>query len=1043
MKQDRFILPLAGAIALTTTQLPAIGQVVPDNSLGAESSVVVPGQNINGLPSDRIDGGALRGGNLFHSFQEFNVGDGAGVYFSNPQGVDNIFGRVTGNNISNILGTLGVLGNANLFLVNPAGLVFGPNARLNVGGSFIGTTANSVIFDDGNFYSATNPNAPPLLTVNVPIGLQLSNPGEIQVTGNGNSGTFPDTLDGLAVSPGRTLALVGGDVTINGGIVAAESGRIEIGSAVAGEVSLTPAPVGWRLGYEGVGEFGEVRLSDRSSVWNFNSNTNSFPNSGIQIEGRRIVLEERSQIASVTEGSQPGGDILVNASETLEVGGGIDNVRPFASGIISRVEEGATGSGGAVIVSAPQLRLFDGGRISSLSFGDGDGGSVAVNAAESIFINGLAIGIDGEDFNSGIKSENYSAGSGGNITVSTGELNLLDGGQILSFVSPIATGNGGNINIFAAESVRARGTTLSNPIGASSGIFSATRGRGRGGNISLSTARLSLSQIASISSQTTGAGKGGDIIVNASESISATETYSPSANFSGIAASTLGPARGGSIAIFTGSFLVSEGADIGTAVIPPELIGGMPAAETGNAGNLTVNADTIEVIGISPLLPDNTTTFGSLTFGSGNAGDVTISTRRLTVRDGGSVASGILSSFLSFGQPLPNSGTGNGGNLTVNASEFIAAIGVDPFIGVPSNLGTFNFGSGNAGNARIETEKLIVRDGGTLNSVTGSTGNAGEIAINALEVLVEGVEAKTGTPADVSASAFIFINDSAQQALFLPQTPTGDTGQLTINTNRLTVRNGGRINVQHEGTGNAGTLQINAAELFLENGGSITAASASGRGGNVTLNVPTSLQLRGGSRITAEAGGSGDGGNLTVSAETIALLRNSNINANAFEGNGGNIAITTNGLFLSSGSAITASSQLGVDGTVKIQQFGANPGEIIVDFAGDRLDPSTLVTVGCEDYQNSEFIVTGRGGLPPNPTQPLTINTPLVEWAPPQENLSPQERPQTQYLREDTSSPPLVEATGWIVDERGKIILVANAPTATPTTGGLIHPGCR
>lgn len=1040
---NNFQSTAASILLWMLTTAAASAQIIPDATLPNNTTATPNGNTII------IDGGTRSGTNLFHSFREFNLGSGTTAFFNNSADIGNIISRVTGGNLSNIDGLIRANGSANLFLINPAGLAFGPNARLNIGGSFIGTTANSVIFDGGNFYSATNPNGPPLLAVNVPIGLQLSNPGEIQVTGSGNSGTFPDRDDGLAASPGRTLALVGGDVTTNGGIVAAESGRIEIGSAVSGEVSLTPVAVGWRLGYEGVEEFGEVRLSDRSSVWNpnfnsnSNSNANSFPNSGIQVEGRRIVLEERSQIVSTTEGSQPGGDILVNASEALEIGGGIDRVRPFASGIISQVREGATGSGGAVIVSAPQLRLFDGGRISSLSFGDGDGGSVAVNAAESIVISGLAIGTDGEDFNSGILTENYSAGSGGNISISTGELSLLDEGQILSFVSPIATGSGGNINVFAAESVTARGATLSTPVIGSSGIFSATQGNGRGGDISLSTARLSLSQIASISSQTTGTGKGGDIIVNASESISATNTYSPSANFSGIAASTLGPARGGSIAIFTGSFLVSEGADIGTAVIPPELIGGMPAAETGNAGNVTVNADTIEVIGISPLLPDNTTTFGSLTFGSGNAGDVTISTRRLTVRDGGSVASGILSSFLSFGQPLPNSGTGNGGNLTVNASEFVAVVGVAPFIGVPSNLGSFNFGSGNAGNVRIDTAKLIVRDGGSVNSVTGATGNAGEISINASEVLVEGIETKTDTPADLSASAFIFINDSAQQALFLPQAPTGNTGQLTINTNRLTVRNGGRINVQHEGTGNAGNLQINAVEIFLENGGSITAASASGRGGNITLNVPASLQLRGGSGITAEAGGRGDGGNLTVSAETIALLRNSNIDANAFEGNGGNIAITTNGLFLSGGSAITASSQLGVDGIVKIEQFGANPGEIIVDFAGDRLDASALVTVSCEDYQNSEFIVTGRGGLPPNPTQPLTINTPIIEWASPQENLSAQYKPQTQYLREETNSSSLVEATGWIVDGRGKIILVADAPTATPTTGGLIHPGCR
>ncbi len=132
---------------------PAMAQIVPDNSLGREGSVVVPNQNIRGIPSDRIDGGAVRGGNLFHSFQEFNVDVGRGAYFSNPDSIVNILTRVTGDNISNILGTLGVLGNANLFLINPNGIVFGPNARLDVGGSFFASTADGILFENGVEYS--------------------------------------------------------------------------------------------------------------------------------------------------------------------------------------------------------------------------------------------------------------------------------------------------------------------------------------------------------------------------------------------------------------------------------------------------------------------------------------------------------------------------------------------------------------------------------------------------------------------------------------------------------------------------------------------------------------------------------------------------------------------------------------------------------------------------------------------------------------------------------------------------------------------------
>ena len=166
----------AGAIAFSGLMSPsAIAQIIPDHTLGRESSVVVPDVEINGIKSDRLEGGAIRGSNLFHSFQEFNIDAGRGAYFANPAAIVNIFSRVTGVNPSEIFGTLGVLGNANLFFLNPNGIIFGPNASLDVRGSFFGTTANSFVFPDGSEFSATNPGVPPLLTVNVqqPIGLKF------------------------------------------------------------------------------------------------------------------------------------------------------------------------------------------------------------------------------------------------------------------------------------------------------------------------------------------------------------------------------------------------------------------------------------------------------------------------------------------------------------------------------------------------------------------------------------------------------------------------------------------------------------------------------------------------------------------------------------------------------------------------------------------------------------------------------------------------------------------------------------------------------
>ncbi|MDJ0633537.1 MAG: filamentous hemagglutinin N-terminal domain-containing protein [Xenococcaceae cyanobacterium MO_188.B29] len=197
----------------------ALAQIIPDSSLGAESSVVESNDN-----RDTIKGGAIRDANLFHSFQEFNVEALKEAYFNNPDGIANIFSRVTGNNISDIQGVLGVLGNANLYLINPNGILFGENASLDVNGSFFATSADSVLFDNGFEFSAANPDAPPLLTIDIPIGLRFrDNPGDILNQSNTNG-------VGLAVNQGETIALIGGNVRVeNGGIIFAPEGRIELG----------------------------------------------------------------------------------------------------------------------------------------------------------------------------------------------------------------------------------------------------------------------------------------------------------------------------------------------------------------------------------------------------------------------------------------------------------------------------------------------------------------------------------------------------------------------------------------------------------------------------------------------------------------------------------------------------------------------------------------------------------------------------------------------------------------------------------------------
>ena len=221
----KLLLPfpyLANSFAISIALLystSAKGQIIPDNTT---STNVSTSNNVT-----EITGGLKANSNLFHSFREFSVANGSEAFFNNTSDINNIFSRVTGGNISNINGLIRA-NDVNLFLINPAGIIFGAGARLDIGGSFYGSTADSILFPDDIEFSATNADGKPILTINAPIGLSFrDNPESITVEGTGNSN--------LGGSPNITL--IGGEISFDGGRIV--SGTINLGGlAAAGTVSI-------------------------------------------------------------------------------------------------------------------------------------------------------------------------------------------------------------------------------------------------------------------------------------------------------------------------------------------------------------------------------------------------------------------------------------------------------------------------------------------------------------------------------------------------------------------------------------------------------------------------------------------------------------------------------------------------------------------------------------------------------------------------------------------------------------------------------------
>ncbi|MBG1245172.1 filamentous hemagglutinin N-terminal domain-containing protein [Nostoc sp. NZL] len=984
-------LGCVGAVAVSIN--PAFAQLTPDNSLGSERSQVIPFNQNN----DIIDGGAARGTNLFHSFQDFSVGVGRGVYFANPEGITNIFSRVTGGNSSNIFGNLGVLGDANLTLLNPNGILFGQNAQLDIQGSFLGTTANSLVFPNGVEFSATNLQPPPLLAINVPVGLQFgSQPGSIT----------SQAVRRLSVGTGSALAFMGGEINLDGSFLFTQNGQVKL-TAVSGDTTVGLNVNGSSLGFnlpENVGRApinltngsfivasgnsaielfgGEIGLND---VFIYGNNGGS-----IVVDATQLSLGNDSSIVSATFGAVKGGDIQIQASDAVTL----------ASSSFISSNNYATGAGGDVTINAGKITITGDGTenssgILTASNDKGNGGNLTLNATESLNVNGGFIHVN-----------NDGAGNGGNLTVRTTDaVNITDNGSLGLFgrgsgstrniqietgtlrvqnnflgggVTALASGGGsvGSISIQARNAVEVTQSNIYTliflPLGSTT--------QATAGDITIETQRLNLKDGSDIRTNTDSSANAANILIKASEYVRISGKSYVSSN------TYTGSGNSGNVTIETPQLSLTQGGHINTS----------STRSSGNAGNITIRAKDVELDGFvfvpkeqflaglnqgaaeeflsDPLTQEILSRFGGISDMSDLSSDVTesnadvrggtitIDTERLRLSNGGNISTSVLG------------GRGQGGNLVVRATDSIdiTGVGAERLDGSFAPSGLFaevqTRGIGSGGNISIQTQLLNVQEQSQISSATFGNGNAGNLTVQADNISLIG--SNGGLFTGITSSVYEGAN--------------GKGGDIDITTNNLDIRDDAQIISGSLGTGDAGNIKINANVLkIIGKLSAIASSTNAGNGGDITLDIADLLLLRGGAFISTTAGrsqASGDGGNININSKFIVAIpeENSDIRANAYTGSGGRVQINSQGIFgiesrpqPTEKSDITASSELGVSGITDIN--APDTTSIQNSFTGafpNVIDTNALIANSCvlrSSKQEGTFFITGSGALRNSP----------------------------------------------------------------------------
>ena len=1057
---------------------PVWGQIVPDPT--ANSAVLGNCQS-----SCDLNGGTVAGQNLFHSFEEFNIAPGASVYFSDP-GVANIFSRVTGNSPSSIRGTLGISGgDANLFLLNPNGIIFGEGAALDLNGSFFATTADEIQFGDRSF--AARPDLSedlPLLTVD---------PGILWFNQSQNGSIVVDGAH-LEVPARESITLLGKQVGDRPGILIKNSaielveGNVTLGAVGSNAEVKINNNLQLQFSPETVKGDIVLRKAAKISV----GNLGAFEGNEVRIEARNLAIADSSIIDTSTTGKGKGADIEINASESVNItgenSGGFQqflinnlslggNVR-FAGSGLQTISSG-TGNAGDIEISTPDLRLENGAGVISTTENSGASGNVDI-VTDSFILNSSSL-LSG--------SSTFSLGDVGQIKINTNFLSVEQGGFISS--STLGNGNAGNLTVNATDSIVVRETPAGSII--PTGIFTNTIfGAGQGGNLNLNTSRLMIQdggQLSAASGAITGegiiplGGQGGNISIDAAETVEINGASAQGVFSSGILTDTRGSNPAGNLTINTDNLILRDrgfisASSIGTgmggeiainAKDSVELVGqGIDNVQqlffsgltgqlnsifqgvisftlfAGKGGNITINTSQLNLSSGAVLATatsgtddagnlkitasDRINIIGSAvaapTFGAGDAGKIEIDTKNLSITQGGTIASASL-------------GSGNGGDLFISATESLEVLNATSDLLFSSSVTTGSYrGLGSSGDLTLNTQRLSIKDGASIQAnhtflYSSDSDNAaiepetlkdkGKVTINASESLEVSGSASQNSPFGTPTNSYIASTT----------TTSAPASDIQITTSNLSLYDSGAISVNSLGNGAAGTLDIVASNVTLENQGQLNGTTSSGRGGNINLQVDNIVRLENNSAIDTNAIASGDGGNIDLTANFIIASENSSISANAAAvGDGGNIDLTAKELFITDDSKITADADLGIDGTVEINTSIDNEQNNYTELPQKVVRAENTIVQSCGNGNGNQnvFSYTGRGGLPLNPLREFpTNNIVIADLEIPDDAIA--EELEAEVMSEPE---PIVEADRWKINAKGKVELVAaNEPIAS------------